>query len=477
MSARFPVVDAGTKVVHESSPEAAVVQDPRGRRPRGYYTQHSLFQFFSEVYLRWYLRGISRTNRLKIPQLWPFVKDTTDEFIKPLGIHINKPKRQTSSTVLLQEKNFNNLIPCKADTDTLVSHYIDNLSNIHHIIHIPTFQREYTNLWTSNQPHHQAMSILVLSILSISVCLINTDSTPLSATYRNKPPQWISTCEDWIRHQSSKHHKLIHYQILCLIHIGKRVNMINKKAWWRESGSLVQSAVMDGLHIEQLGDGVYMREMKRRIWLTVREIDLQSAFEFGLPSLLCSTEDNVASTNLDDGEFDELTKEMPAVRELGVYNSGSFQVYSSQSWNLRLDICRRLFSGSGITYEAVLRYTHQLTQCIHALPSCETEPRAKDKKQAILTNAFLQFQLQTCILALHRPYLGRDAKYWISENTIYLISRDMLLLNTKLSKYGLQNLALLREDFMLAALTLTRVTLSQSKGISTPPTLNYDTQY
>ncbi len=83
----------------------------------------------------------------------------------------------------------------------------------------------------------------------------------------------------------------------------------------------------------------------------------------------------------------------------------------------------------------------------------------------ILTYAILQFQLKECILAIHRPYLQRDNnKFWLSENVSYHISRDILLLNSKLAGSGFQTLTLLREDLLLASLNLTRITMLQPKG-------------
>jgi hypothetical protein len=83
----------------------------------------------------------------------------------------------------------------------------------------------------------------------------------------------------------------------------------------------------------------------------------------------------------------------------------------------------------------------------------------------ILTYAFLHFQLTECILAIHRPYLQRENnKYWISDNVCYQLSRDVLLLNIQLQELGLQSLTLLREDLLLASLTLTRITIQQTRG-------------
>ena len=69
-------------------------------------------------------------------------------------------------------------------------------------------------------------------------------------------------------------------------------------------------AITDGLHFDPLeADSPYMREMKRRLWTVIRELDLQSTFEYCLPSLLHNIDPDVAApANLDDEDFDENSK-------------------------------------------------------------------------------------------------------------------------------------------------------------------------
>lgn len=249
--------------------------------------------------------------------------------------------------------------------------------------------------------------------------------------------------------------------------------MIRKKGFWKETGSLIQNATIDGLHCDPSPtvDSPYMREMKRRIWAVLRELDLQNAFEYGLPTLLHKIDSKIAApANLDDEDFNEASKEPPLSKPPSQYTCTSYQSQSSRSWTLRLEISRRLFStgsSKALSYEDVLRYTHEITQAIHSLPPWDIDEVKGENspKVRILTYAILQFQLKECILAIHRPYLQRDNnKFWLSENVSYHISRDILLLNSKLAGSGFQTLTLLREDLLLASLNLTRITMLQPKG-------------
>jgi hypothetical protein len=230
------------------------------------------------------------------------------------------------------------------------------------------------------------------------------------------------------------------------------MNIIRKKRHWKETGSLMQNAITDGLHCDPspAANSPYMGEMKRRIWAVLRELGLQNAFEYGLPTLLHNIDSNVSPpANIDDEDFDEASKVLPMSKSPSQYTCTYYQYHSSRSWPQRLEISWRLFSSGfskALSYEYVMRYTHEITQAIHSVPPWNID-EVKDKnipKLAILTYAFLHFQLQECILAMQRPYLQRDdSKFWLSENVCYQMSRDILFMGSKLAGLGIQSLTLL----------------------------------
>ena len=126
--------------------------------------------------------------------------------------------------------------------------------------------------------------------------------------------------------------------------------------------------------------------MRRRIWAVLRELDLQSSFECGLPTLLHNIDDNVAApANLDDEDFDETAAALPVSKTLSQYTCTSYQYHSSRSWNLRLEISQSLFSSrmsKALTYEDVLRYTHEITQVIDSSrPRMQKQLRVKTTRK------------------------------------------------------------------------------------------------
>ncbi|KAH6607117.1 zn2 cys6 dna-binding [Trichoderma cornu-damae] len=441
--------------------------DPREKSPRGYYKRHTLLRFFSEI-----------------PQLFPFIKETADQWLKPYGIYIkkHKPSARDDGRMASQEQPLiESLLPPRKDTDVLISIYLNHFEQLHRVVHVPTFNREYVDFWTPGRTRYPTVAAMMLSMMAVSISapVHLVGPSPIPAAYRNMAEQWISSIDDWLRLQSSKHRKLVHYRVACLVYMARRMNMVNKKRFWKDTGSMIQDAIMDGLHRNPPAtDAFFVRETKKRIWHTVRELELQNSFECGLPTLLHSIESNVeAPLNLADEDFDDTTKQSPIARPSDCYTASSYQCHSFRSWALRLEISRRLF-GSGfyraLDYGEVLRYTHEITRAIHDLPPWHgSGTDGKGDPRLVLAFSVMEFQLKECLLAIHRPYLDRDdGRYRLSESMCYQTSREILISSIELANLGIQSLAHLREDVVIASLHITRVTLLQPGGSTSIVTAN-----
>lgn len=393
----------------------------------------------------------------------PFITEVTEEWLRPAGAKLKKHK-----TLISEDENLtlDALLPPREDADLLVAFYLDNYEHLHRIIHVPTFEKQYHDFWLPSQSRSPAIASLVMSIMAISA-----SASPMAERYREMASRWDMSVDQWLRSQSPKRYELIHYQALCLSYLAKRMNQIHKKRFWTESSNLLQTAILDGLPYESLEhrpEAVFMVEMRRRIWHVIRELELQNSYEFGLPTLLHNIESNLETpANIDDEHFDEHSTQIPKSRSADHFTRSSYQIISARSWSLRLEISRRLTSpatAGPMTYDHVLSYTHQLTSEIAQLPTWDT---SSHKNLPSMVNGFLKSQLMECVLAIHRPYLGKDgSKFWLSENICHQMSREMLLLNCQIGDLGFQPLTCLREDLLLGSLTLTRIMLLHSPSES-----------
>ncbi|KAL6919781.1 hypothetical protein ACHAPO_008770 [Fusarium lateritium] len=471
-NANANVEDPSVREVHESI-EATNMSGEKGElrffRGRGFRTRyfgpHNASMAFVE------LTG-----------LCPFMKETADEWLRPVILHDRKDRKRRRED---REKVFEDpdmeleaLLPNKEESDALIDVYLDQFEQVHRIVHIPTFKREYAEYWTpGSNKRYAAFTALILSMMAVASCVHTHESLKfigMMSNARHWAERWIKACDEWSSKQSQKHRRLIHYQVACLLYLGKRVNTIKKKRFWTGSGALIQDGIAVGLHREPSHMAakitVFHQEMRRRIWATVQEFDMQASFDHCLPTLVSQLHyDTNAPRNLDDDDFDESTTVLPPSKPVKEYTFSSFQHLARQSLLLRLELSRLLTGPSSeIDYDQVIRYTNDLTQEIDALPSWDMNlENVRGKKNPLIAYTLLHVQLRQYIIPLHQPYLKlrkQNSKYQYSEIIYYNAARDIVLLHDKLYEQGVRSLNFLREDALTTAINLCSVTMLQPRG-------------
>ncbi|CAK7236938.1 hypothetical protein SCUCBS95973_009778 [Sporothrix curviconia] len=443
--------------------------------------------------------------------LCPFMKETAEEWLRPLHVHHHhskdrqKRKKDREERFNQPDPELESLLPERAEMDVLINIYLDQFEQVHRIVHIPSFRRDYAAYWEPGNLHTPAFTALLLSMMSISSCLRGNPTgkfVGMVSQSHHLAERWINACDAWSQRQSQKHRKLVHYQIACLNYLAKRVNTMKKKRFWKTSGALTQDAVSVGLHREpsHIHDSVsvYNQEMRRRIWATIQEFDMQASFDHGLPTLLSALRFDVhPPRNLADEDFDEDTTELPQSRPTDEYTFSSYQHLSRQSLPLRLQLSRVLTGPpDDLDYDQVIRYTNDITQEIDALPSWDVRAitaaaaasggedgengenvdaagtpgvgcSTATKLTPLLAYTLLHIQLRQYIIPLHQPYLKlrkTNSKYQYSEIIYYNAARDMVLLHDKLAEQGVRTLNFLREDALTLSINLCSVTMLQSRG-------------
>ncbi|PFH62298.1 hypothetical protein XA68_14158 [Ophiocordyceps unilateralis] len=414
--------------------------------------------------------------------LCPFMRETADEWLRPVILHDRKDrkrrKEERADDFAQPDIGLAALLPCRDETDALVSVYLDQFEQIHRVVHIPTFRADYADFWKADAKQRPAaFTALVLSILAVANCVHTRDGLKpvgMTSDARHCAQRWIEACDAWLVRQSQKHRKLIHFQIACLLYLGKRVNTIKKKRFWTGAGALVQDGVAVGLHREpshMAGKiSVYNQEMRRRIWATIQELDMQASFDHGLPTLLSQLHyDTNPPHNLDDDDFDYETTALPPSKPPNEYTFASFQNLARQSLPLRLELSRLLTGPlSDMDYDQTILHTNALTHEIDALPSWDVgTDKTKSRGNPLIAYTLLHIQLRQYMIPLHQPYLKlrrQNSKYQYSEMIYYNAARDIILLHDKLYEQGIRALNFLREDALTTAINLCSVTMLQPRG-------------
>ncbi|KAI1813080.1 hypothetical protein GGS20DRAFT_499518 [Poronia punctata] len=410
-----------------------------------------------------------------------FMKETADEWLRPLNIQKKDRGKRTKD----RERKFaesdpalEEHLPSKEETDSLLNVYLDQFEQLYRIVHISAFRKEYEKFWDPDHVRPASFTALVLSMLSVSCCLGMQASGKFigvkSSAYA-LAEKWVKVCDAWLESQSHKHRKMVHYQIDCLLFLAKRVNVIKKKRFWALSGQLVHDAISIGLHRDPDTQSpelsVYTKEMRRRIWATIVELNLQASFDLGVPTLLSQVHNDVdPPSNIDDDSFDQESTELPMSRPRTDYTFSSYAHLSRQSLPVRLEVCKILTGPPvNLDWEQVLRYTDMITQEIDALPSwdLDSDQTSEISHKPSLAHTLLHIQLRQFLIPLHQPFLKQrqnHSRYQASEFIYYTAARDLILMHDRLFQKGIRTLYFLREDSINSAMNLCNVALLQPKS-------------
>ena len=390
--------------------------------------------------------------------------------VEPLQRELKNAKIKGSGQVdnlPIEQKALISLLPQKELSDQLVQIYVDNLESTYRVLHLPSFWEEYSHFWKAPQEGRPAFAAIILLILASTYCIKEANASMFrgdSSVGRETAILWIRTCDSWLQSQSQKHTTMATFQIHCLSFIAKRINSLKRKRFWASAGNLTRLALSSGLHRDaqtvnlrhpsssRRKVSVFDQEMRRRIWATVSELELQTAFERGMPAMLRDlVEDCGPPSNLDDEQLDPSADQLPSPEPISHYTTSSFQYLSRSSWSLRLELVS-VINGPypQMSYEAVLMYDKKITQNLDEIPHWSD-------KASLVSRVLLQLQLQTYLLFLHRPYAReetRSSRYDYSAIVHLRSAMRILDLHQQLMSVGNRFLCLFRNDVFGAALSI-----------------------
>ncbi|KAL6871245.1 N-terminal binuclear Zn cluster-containing/DNA binding domain-containing protein [Trichoderma novae-zelandiae] len=335
---------------------------------------------------------------------------------KALGRKIKKNRLTPLSST-----NLGTQIPKRELADALVDNYLRTFEGVFRVLHIPTFRADYARFWDNSHPSNESFAILLQLVMALGAALYDD-----VFSLRPMATQWILEAQLWLMVPPEK--KRINFegiQIQCLLLLAKSTCNVGADMVWMMAGNLVRNAMFVGLHRDPryLGDlTIYRAEMRRRLWATVLELNMQFSFEGGGSPLLSTAHyDTLPPANLDD---DELTDEKDSTRV--TVNSPKVPTQTSvlralvATIPLRMNLITHVNSTRpGDHYEETLRLNSDLTK------SCRAISEALLSLQAVPDSPVTPFHvlvteiiLYRCFHALHQPVIVKyldDARFYFSR--------------------------------------------------------------
>ncbi|KAH7391748.1 hypothetical protein BKA66DRAFT_413199 [Pyrenochaeta sp. MPI-SDFR-AT-0127] len=397
--------------------------------------------------------------------------------------------KQKDASVFCVEEEVISALPERSVVDGQVALYFQTWETTYRILHEPSFWKEYYEFWELRSSDGASISftIILVLIVTITKCLTAKDDVFLgdSTADRQAASELIEVCETWINRQPRKRLTLEFFQIHCLSLLAKRVNCVKLKQDWVTSGDLVRLALASGMHRNPslLASGrisEFEKEMKKRLWVTIMEFEIQSSLEHGLQSSLTGLYfDAPAPGNLSDDAFSIDVSEMPTSMSIEHFTSASYLNVTLRSLPLRIHLAQLLNNpSSDLQYSDVLHYDAQVNSLLTSIPSWNDE-------RATIPAALLRLQLSQYLLILHKPYakLAAGNKHYMYSLTASIdVVSSMIATHDELIGKGILALNNFRNDVVRVGLTLSQIvyhncTKSGPIKSSAAPTSNIESHF
>ncbi|KAF2031497.1 hypothetical protein EK21DRAFT_63157 [Setomelanomma holmii] len=312
-------------------------------------------------------------------------------------------------------------LPGRDVCDRLVYHYFRTVETLYRILHIPTFRKDYEAIWVDGPTPSTGFMVqfrLVLAIGAISYdenCSLRADAT-----------RWICEAQTWTSNPSSKSRLGLEYlQINILLLLARELVDIGSEMVWITAGSLLREAIYIGLHkdpsqlprLNQLDC-----ELRRRIWNTILEINLQFSLIAGGPCLISLEDFNTKPPANFEDEVLGLPDTAPAPEH--ILTSTSLAIALRKTLPVRLQVVKFLndIATTG-TYEETLRLDADVRAAHKTLR--HTFQKFWLGKPGGATSTFAaeaaEFIMQRYISSLHVPYFNpslHDAVYAFSRKAV-----------------------------------------------------------
>jgi hypothetical protein len=312
-----------------------------------------------------------------------------------------------------------NDLPPKEVCDKLVEHYFRTIETLYRILHIPTFRREYEAMWACGSAPNTAFMILVKLVLAIGAMFFDEN-----CSMRSEAIHWVCEAQTWISCPTFKSKLgLQHLQISVLLLIAREFTDVGSEFVWISAGSLLREAIYTGLHKDPSRlprMNTFDSEMRRRIWNTILEINLQYSLISGGPCLISLEDFNTEPPRNFDDEQLESSDAHP--QPDNIFTQMSFAIALQRTFPARLAVVKFLNDASTTgTYEETLRIDTMLRASYRTLRRTLQAYAATDTASAFATDA-IDFIMHRYISSLHIPYF-----YPALHEATYAFSRKAVL--------------------------------------------------
>lgn len=263
------------------------------------------------------------------------------------------------------------LLPSENDCRVLIDLYFQTFENSLRVLH-PIARTQFRAFFRGQLIQGQRMTCLptLLAVVSMGSSLgtcLECDNPLLHGQHDGIGAYQL--IRNYLALLSEKQWgELSNLQIAVLSLKGHKSSACSPVQNWQWSGEVVRRAMAAGIHrLSSDGRGVYDQEIKRRLWLTILELDLTLSIASNMPAT-CPSWDHEAPLSINDNKLYPLMESLPPSEGLDQWTDGICQHVLAQSFNDRREAYALVSTGKPASCQTVLRHTRHLEQVLYDLP-------------------------------------------------------------------------------------------------------------
>ncbi|EHK98620.1 putative Uncharacterized transcriptional regulatory protein [Glarea lozoyensis 74030] len=278
--------------------------------------------------------------------------------------------------------------------DELLDCYLQTTELVYRILHVPTFRKEYDELWIAGRETQGTFRVQLKLVLAIGAATYDD-----KFSMRTSAIKWVYEAQTWLTRPEGKSHLDVgRLQTRILLLIAREIVDIGGDSTWILSGDLYRRAMNAGLHRDPSSlptTTVFVTEMHRRLWNSILEICIQSSMTCGGPPLISLDDFNTQPpSNLDD---DQLTTNEPIPKPEEEMSQVSIAIALRKTFPIRLAIAKFLNDlHSNGTYEETICLDKQFRACYKVLCRTVQGPKSNTGSSTVQPEVYVvEFRIKS----------------------------------------------------------------------------------
>lgn len=309
------------------------------------------------------------------------------------------------------------MLPSRRVVDELVMLYFTYIESTHRILHVPSFLRDLDEFWAQKEEPDSVSTLFVVQLLLVLACAWNlSDFDSLQSKNDTHltcytAVEWVLHAEKWIDTAHIKRPDITALRVYVLLVIAQNIHGMKRSKAWLATNWILKQSMLAGFHRDPskyTKISVFNKEMRRRIWATIVELDLQVSLERGMPpSVQESDYDTAPPLHINDSDIQETSEELPPERPLTEFTDCSFQAILLSSLALRVKACALMHSPRiSCRYEEILHMDWEFNRYLSKVPtwSASGVEHYPTQHRMILVKGLLETKIGHSLLSIHTPF-------------------------------------------------------------------------